>query len=491
MLYPDGPVQKLKKTEFAALEERLRTELLMRQLDMAEVRDRAVLMVLTGNDATGKALVAHRLLEWLDPRHVTTHAYDLPTRHDRRFPAMWRYWAALPGRGRTSIVFGSWYHQPMYERITGALDDVGYRQQLHAIADFEQMLAREGVLILKLWLHLARKDRKARERKAKGKGGLEIQMREWGTQGIDHADGVAAVETMTRITSTAEAPWVVVPDLDPNYRDALAGQALLDCLNRRSRPLPGVAAAPPPPPALETTVAMPSALDRVDLAETVDRKTYDKELPELQDRLRRLTMRKKFRTTGVVAVFEGADAAGKGGCIRRTVRALDPRLYRVHAISAPTDEELAHPYLWRFWRRVPPLGRMTIYDRSWYGRVLVERVEGFAAATDWQRAYHEINRFEADLTDHGLFVAKFWLQISADEQLRRFKAREQTPFKRFKITPEDWRNREKWDAYRVAAADMISRTSTLTAPWTLVPAEDKRVARLTVLRTLCDRLAQA
>ena len=192
-----------------------------------------------------------------------------------------------------------------------------------------------------------------------------------------------------------------------------------------------------------------------------------------------------------IAVFEGTDAAGKGGAIRRVTAALDPRRYQVIPIAAPTEEERAHPYLWRFWRHIPGRGRLRIFDRSWYGRVLVERVEGLCPEVDWMRAYSEINDLEAQLVRHGIVVCKFWLAITEEEQLKRFEARENTNFKRFKITPEDWRNREKWEAYETAVCDMVDRTSTEIAPWTLVEANDKKFARIKVLKTLCHAIEAA
>ena len=188
-------------------------------------------------------------------------------------------------------------------------------------------------------------------------------------------------------------------------------------------------------------------------------------------------------------VFEGWDAAGKGGAVRRVVQAMDAREYRIIPVSAPTDEEKAHHYLWRFWRHLPRLGGTTVYDRSWYGRVLVERVEGFASRAEWMRAYQEINDFEEQLVDFGIVLIKFWLHISNEEQLRRFREREEMPWKRHKITPEDYRNREKWAEYELAANDMIGRTSTEYAPWTLVEGNDKRFARVKVLETVVERLA--
>ena len=196
----------------------------------------------------------------------------------------------------------------------------------------------------------------------------------------------------------------------------------------------------------------------------------------------------RFDDRKAIIVFEGMDAAGKGGAIKRIVKNLDPREYDIHTIAAPEKYELRHPYLWRFWTKLQTDEDITIFDRSWYGRVLVERVEGFANEVEWQRAYEEINRFEKDLVNSQTVVIKFWLAISKDEQEVRFKAREETPHKRFKITADDWRNREKWDAYLDAAADMFERTSTVHAPWHIIATNDKYMARLEVLRTILKQL---
>jgi polyphosphate kinase 2 (PPK2 family) len=232
----------------------------------------------------------------------------------------------------------------------------------------------------------------------------------------------------------------------------------------------------------------PSLVSTLDLTQAADRESYGEELSDLQRRMTEATTGKRFREKGMILVFEGNDAAGKGGTIRRVREALDPRRFRVHGVFAPTDEELARPYLWRFWRNIPRIGETAIFDRSWYGRVLVERVEGYATTEDWMRAYQEINDFERELSDSGYLVVKFWLAISKDEQLRRFKDREAKTFKRYKLTPDDWRNREKWDLYEQAMTDMVDRTSSRRAPWTLVEANDKKFARLKVLRTIVERL---
>ena len=232
------------------------------------------------------------------------------------------------------------------------------------------------------------------------------------------------------------------------------------------------------------------ALRAIDLAPRMADAEYRDALAMWQHRLARHTRRKRFGRHSLILVFEGADAAGKGGTIRRVTGALDARQYVNVPVSAPDDEERRFPWLWRFWRHVPAHGGITIFDRSWYGRVLVERVEGFCSVADWQRAYGEINQFEEQLYEGDAIVCKFWLQVSKAEQLARFRAREDTPYKHFKITPDDWRNRKRWDDYQQAVADMVERTSTARAPWRLIGSDDKNHARVEVLRTIVERLDQ-
>ena len=479
--------QKLSRREFRTIERELRTALLFKQLELAEERKRAIILLIAGIDGAGKSPVAQRMLDWLDPRHITTNAFYLPTEQEALYPRMQRYWRGLPAKGQMSILFGSWYHQPLYERIVGGLSEGSFQEEMHRIAAFESMLVNEGYLICKLWLHLPRDERKKRSESGNAPVS-ESRVREWGDIGkLDYGLARGTVEEMARITSTARAPWTVIPGLDPYYRDTLAGQTLLERLTHQ--PAAKQEAPPSPTPALNTKdLSGPTVLDRLVLDKEADPVGYKKILKRLQERLHELTQDRSFKQTGLVVVFEGVDAAGKGGCIRRVARALDPRLYKVHSIAAPSDEEMAHPYLWRFWRRIPPLGKLVVFDRSWYGRVLVERVEGLCSEAEWERAYQEIVDFEDQLSKSGLKVVKFWLQIDKDEQLRRFKSREETPFKRFKITAEDWRNRENWDAYQKAAVEMIDRTSTTANPWILVPSQSKKYARIQVLERLISAL---
>ncbi len=294
-----------------------------------------------------------------------------------------------------------------------------------------------------------------------------------------------AFESCLKATEQPCAPWHLVDGTDRQHRALEVGRTLLAGITGQV----GAAARRASRKSREggrriARVKLPTQAAALRVAE----EDYDRELEALQGRLARLSRRKRFARHSVVMAFEGMDAAGKGGAIRRITAALDARQYRVVPISAPSPEELARPYLWRFWFHLPPRGNYTIFDRSWYGRVLVERVRGLAAPADWQRAYDEINEFERQLADHRIVVAKFWLSIGRQEQLARFHERDRNPLKRFKVDPEDWINRRLWDAYQQAAREMVARTDTPHAPWTVVPAEDKRRARLAVLRALCDQV---
>jgi len=249
--------------------------------------------------------------------------------------------------------------------------------------------------------------------------------------------------------------------------------------------------APPAPRAPAVAAAVPDVLSRVDLSSALPREEYQERIEKLQARALRAARELRKQETSTVLVFEGWDAGGKGGCIRRLTWSIDPEDYRLLPIAAPSDEERARHYLWRFWRRMPGPGGIAIFDRSWYGRVLVERVEGFASEAEWRRAYGEINDFEGQLVEHGTVVAKFWLHLDADEQLRRFEARAETDYKKYKLTDEDFRNREKWPRYEEAANEMFARTNTELAPWYLVPANDKRFARVEVLQKVCKAMERA
>jgi polyphosphate:AMP phosphotransferase len=404
---------------------------------------------------------------------------------------MYRFWRRLPPKGKTGVFLGSWYTAPIMGRVYGQVGGSEMTRTLAEISRFERMLADEGAVIVKLWLHLSKKAQRRRFDKLESNpaSAWRVTAQDW----KDHKryDRFREVtERALRETSTAEAPWTVIEATDSRYRNLTVGRTLLDAMNKRlaAGKRPAIVRAAPPP---AVHIDSRDVIEELDLSLRLSEAQYEKRLGKLQARLHALAYGKGFRDRSCVMVFEGNDAAGKGGAVRRVTRALDARLYDVVPIAAPTEEERAQPYLWRFWRHLPRHGRFVIFDRSWYGRVLVERVEGFAAEPDWMRAYREIVDFEESLVRSGVVVVKYWLAISPEEQLKRFHAREKTPFKRFKITPDDWRNRKKWDAYQRAVCDMVDRTSTEPAPWHLVEANDKKWARVKVLETACEALERA
>ena len=501
--------RRLSREEYAAELPALRARLLKAQFALRTTRV-PVIVVIAGADGSGKGDTVNRLLEWLDPRGVETHVFGPRTDEERDRPAAWRFWRTLPARGRIGVFFGSWYTEPILRRTTGRMGRGRFEAELARVAFFEESLAKDGALFVKCWFHLSKDAQRKRLKRLEKDPETRIKVSRLDWKHFGHHDRfVKVAESALRRTDTATTPWTVVEAADDRWRDLAVGRALAEALEtrlalvaRRERAAAAARSAASRPPrarkgASSAAAKAPSApesggvLSTVDLARTVPEEEYRKELPRLQERLSRLAWRAKEKGVSSVAVFEGWDAAGKGGAIRRVTWALDARLYRVIPVAAPTDEERAHHYLWRFWRHVPPGGTFTIYDRSWYGRVLVERVEGFAAEEEWKRAYLEINDFEAQLVESGIALSKLWLHVSPEEQLRRFREREQVEWKRHKITDEDWRNREKTPAYLSAIDEMVARTSTHDAPWTLVAATDKKAARLTVLSTLCDRLERA
>jgi polyphosphate:AMP phosphotransferase len=376
------------------------------------------------------------------------------------------------------------------DRVHGRYKNARLDQAINGVERLEQMLCDEGALIFKFWFHLSKKQMKKRLETLR-----DDPLHSWRISPLDWQQSktydrfVRFGERVLRRTSRDYAPWHVIEGLDPNYRSLAVGRILLEGLQTALKaPTEPVHQAVAP---LGESIDQRSLLGSLDLDKRLSKEDYNEQLVAQQARLSTLMRDKRMRRHALVAVFEGNDAAGKGGAVRRVAAALDPRQYNIVPIAAPSQDERAQPYLWRFWRQIPARGKFTIFDRSWYGRVLVERIEGFCTQADWMRAYSEINDFEEQLSQAGVVLVKFWLSIDEQTQLQRFKEREAIPFKRFKITEDDWRNREKWGLYRDAVGDMVDRTSTEIAPWTLVEANDKRWARVKVLRTLGDALEAA
>ncbi len=468
---------KLGKEEYRKAQDTLDLQLgeAQRNLRVAGV---PVLVVFEGWDAAGKGSTIGRLVQPLDPRGFRVHNATPSTALERMYPPMWRFWSLLPPKGAISVFNHSWYREvwndPLEEKRRDNLA-VAYEQ----IRVFERQLADDGMVIVKFFIHIDADTQSKRFKKLQ-----EDPAFSWKVGSAEkkrnkqYKKYLALAEDMIRETSTPYAPWTLISGTDDRLRNLRVAETLAAAFDTAlNRP------APPPatPPALAPRRSGP--LDHINLDLSIPREEYDKKLPKLQEELRRLQYLCYRQRMPVVLAFEGSDAAGKGGAIRRLTRELDPRGYEVVPIAAPDGVEKQHQHLWRFWRALPKAGHFTVFDRTWYGRVLVERVESFARPEEWMRAYREINEFEADLVAHGMVVIKFWLQISKEEELRRFNDRQNTPEKRWKITDDDWRNREKWDDYQIAVAAMIEQTSTTHAPWTIVEANDKCHSRIKVLQT--------
>jgi AMP-polyphosphate phosphotransferase len=468
----------------------LRESLLAVQYEVLQQAKFPVIILVGGVDGAGKGATVNLLNEWMDPRHIQVHALGEPTEGERARPQMWRYWRALPPKGKIGVFFGSWYTEPIIRCAMGKADIDKLDAPLDEIRRFERMLIDEGALIVKFWFHLSKKEQKKRFKALEKDAQTRWRMTDTDWAHHKRYNKFRKVsEHVLQTTSTASAPWIVVEGTDFRYRNLTTGNVLLEAMRKRlagPAESPALLAAP-----LQVPLDDRNVLASLEMSQEMSKKDYEDALAKYQGRLNLLTRDPRFRGMSLIAVFEGRDAAGKGGAIRRVSSALDARQYHIIPIAAPTEEELAQPYLWRFWRHIPRPGRVTIFDRSWYGRVLVERVDGLCSESDWMRAYGEINEFEEQLVAHDTVLVKFWLAVSKDEQLQRFKAREQVPFKNFKITDDDWHNREQWDQYTHAVCDMVDRTSTDQAPWTLVEANDKNFARIKVLKTLCQHLQAA
>ena len=495
---------RISREEYRERAPALRQSLLETQRELKAAAEFPVIILLAGCDASGRSEAANLLNEWMDPRWLVTCAWGEPSDEELERPAFWRYWRRLPPRGQIGLFRGAWYEPAMTDRVERRIGRATFESHLRRIAATEQALTDDGALILKFWLHLSaaaqRKKFKALERDPLSRWRVTGAHRR--RQG-QYRRIKQAAEMMLRQTSTTRAPWQIVEATDDNYRkltlvahvrDAVAAELDRLTASRRSPAAAGNVRknGPGDPPAAprEPISSTASVLGVLDLTQSIDRDRYRVELARQQGRLNRLQWQAAACGVSTIAVFEGWDASGKGGAIRRVTGALDARHYRVIPIGAPTDEELAHHYLWRFMRHLSRAGRITIFDRSWYGRVLVERVEGFASRVEYMRAYAEINEFEDQLVDHGILLLKFWLHVSKDEQLRRFEERKRTPHKAWKLTDEDWRNRDRWEQYELAVNEMVAQTSTRRAPWVLVEANDKLFARIKVIRTLADRLAR-
>ena len=481
----------MTKKLYQAHASRLRAQLVELQVELKQVPFK-VLLILAGPEGAGRGNLLNTLAEWLDPRGVETFSYHAPTDNEQAHPHQWRFWRSLPALGRIGLYAGSWYTETLREeaRSRRALGHVA--GEAERIRDFEKLLADGDTLIVKVWLQISQEaqGRRLRTLRAEPATAWRVSDEDW----HHHRNYERLARTARLIRAKTDRPgarWNIIEAEDERARDLAVGRLLLVQFRQQQRRLARLNRVRAP----QTVKPLrPSGLRRLHalpLDQDLSEKDYDTLREKWLGRLNRTVRAALAAGRSIVFAFEGWDAAGKGGAIRRLTSAIDPRDYSVVSVAKPTAEEKHAHYLWRFWRDVPRNGRMTIFDRSWYGRVLVERVEGFCREDEWQRAYAEINAFERQLTEHGTIVLKYWLHISHAEQLRRFREREAAAHKRHKMNAEDWRNRRQRAAYEVAVGDMLALTDREQAPWHLVPADNKRFARLEVLRSASRQIEAA
>jgi polyphosphate:AMP phosphotransferase len=495
----------VSKADYDAEVARLRWELLDAQRLLASARF-PLLVLFGGADGAGKSETVQLLNAWMDPRFIVNRAFEEPSQDERERPPFWRFWLALPPHGQVGLFMSAWYSAPLVSRVARRTTLAEFDAALGRIVEFEQTLAADGALILKFWMHLSRRDQKRQLQKL-SKDPLtrwRVTKDQW-KRHRQYDRWNATAERLIHRTSFGHAPWFIIDAADERYRNLSVATEVRDALYRSlgtGAPTPAKrrsrltrsegTTAPAQPSGLVSRVDRErSVLDALDMTPTLSKSAFKTKLLKQQGRLHQLQREAQAQGRSVILLFEGWDAAGKGGAIRRVVAALAPQCYRVIPIAAPTDEERAHHYLWRFWRHLSRVGRVTIFDRSWYGRVLVERVDNLATQPQWNRAYAEIRQFEEELTDHGIVLVKYWLHITNEEQERRFNERAKSPYKSWKLTEDDWRNRKKWDLYELAVNDMVEHTSTHQAPWHLVAANDKNHARVEVLRLASDAIEAA
>lgn len=447
----------------------------------------ATLILIDGFDGAGKGEVINELTLPMTPKAFSVHSRITETENEIMHPYMWRFWQRIPAKGNIDIFEQGWYERVWQDRFRGITKKKDLDSAYNEINSFEKMLVDDGVIVLKFMLVISKKEQKKRLNKL-----YDNKETRWRVTKDDflhnrNYDEYSLIcDEMLTATDTSSAPWTVVEAEDDRYAVIKVMSAVDRAFSERLDRVGDTASAERNGKFRPEGDYELHALNKVDLTKKLSKEEYKLRIKAAQKELRQLHSAVYANRIPIVLGFEGWDAAGKGGAIHRLTEALDPRGYRVNPTASPNDIEKAHQYLWRFWTRMPKDGHIAIFDRTWYGRVMVERIEGFCSVNEWERAYREINDMEKQLADHGAIVIKFWLHIDKDEQKKRFDARANTPGKEWKITDEDWRNREKWPLYEQAVDDMLMKTSTAYAPWVIVEGNDKYYARVKVLETVAE-----
>ena len=463
-----------EKPEGDELKQRLKAAQEKLEGQQMKLKDRKlpVLVLIEGWGAAGKGSAIGQIIKNIDPRFFKVFTMPAaPTEEEARKPFLYRFFEKIPEAGKFTLLDSGWMNQIMEEKLSGALDDKTYAQRVDSVKRFERTLTDNGYLVLKFFFHISKKEQASRIQRLQADKDTAWRVSKgdlW--QNHHYDDCLEAFDSKSKKFAELQVLETMCMGIDT----ALHNESLAVPLLQNVFPL----------------IKMPKLKD-VPLDKTISEEEYKLQLRLLQEKLGHLHNRLYRKRVPVVIVYEGWDAAGKGGNIKRLTGALDPRGFEVHPIASPEPKEKARHYLWRFWTRLPKDGHIAIFDRSWYGRVMVERLEGFCSENDWQRAYYEMNEFEQELHNWGAVILKFWVQIDKDTQLARFTDRQNTPSKQWKITDEDWRNREKWDLYEQAVDEMLQKTSTTYAPWHILESVDKKYARIKALQTVIDALEKA
>lgn len=482
--------QTLPKDEYKAAMETLipRLSFLQREIKAAGI---PVTIVFEGIDMAGKGVLINELISAMDPRGYQVISTEKETEDEQRHPFLWRFWNHLPAKSRIHVFDRSWYRKVMQDPFEKTISKKDLEMAYDEIVSFERLLTDDGMILIKFFLMISEKEQKKRLNNLTDRRETMWRVRSEELEHNKHYNRYLNIcQDMLVHTESSFAPWTVVEATDRRFaalkvmtRVAAVLEDALESVKNR---------VPSAPNALcDSSILDTSILGGLDLTKGLTREEYETRMKKVQKRLKNLHNQIYDKQIPVVLVFEGQDAAGKGGAIKRLTKKLDPRGYHVVPTSSPNAVEREYHYLWRFWTKMPKDGHIAIFDRSWYGRVMVERIEGFCSEEEWKRAFREINEMEETIAAHGTVILKFWLQIDKDEQEKRFKERMENPDKQWKITDEDWRNREKWDQYRVAVDEMLMKTSTSYAPWIVIEANNKLYSRVKILETIADTIERA
>ncbi|WP_340820735.1 polyphosphate:AMP phosphotransferase [Methanolobus sp. WCC4] len=453
--------------------------------------DIPVIIVFEGWHASGMTEIINRFLLALNPMGFDLYTTGKPCHQEEQKPLLWRFWIKIPKKGSIAIFDRSWYRRAIIEHDGKGKADSRMPKCLDGITYFERQLTDEGYLLIKFFLHVSKEEQERRYQELKRDGVPLFIVEEEELEYLNEYDRhLPMIEGILERTDRAHAPWTIIEAEDRNFATVKVLAKTIESIESKIVEVENTVKATQghhPENCIIPNIDS-SILEKVDMDKSLTFKEYKKQKKACQKKIAKLQYELFRNQIPLIVVFEGWDASGKGGGIKRFAQKLNPRLYRVTPVGVPSEYDLAHHYLWRFYNEIPEAGHIGIYDRSWYGRVLVERVEKLCNTHEWKRAYREINEFEETLTNYGAIIIKFWTHIDKGEQLNRFKQRENTAHKQWKITPDDWRNREKWDLYLNAADEMLQKTSTTRAPWTIVEANDKYYARIKILETIIERI---